>query len=87
MSWALAQAGAGQGQVVALVGEAGVGKSRRPSSLGDCPRMSTSGMLGSLRHAIRASRWPRPRNAAQPLESKKVLLRRSDTLPRAIAAS
>ena len=56
-------------------------------TLGGCPRMSTSGMLVSLRHAVRASRWPRPRHAAQPLGSKKLLLRRSGTLPRAIAAS
>ena len=33
-------------------------------ALGVCPRISTSGMLVSLRHAVRASRWPRPRNAA-----------------------
>ncbi len=57
-------------------------------ALGVCPRISTSGMLVSLRHAVRASRWPRPWNAAQSLESKKLLpLRRSDSLPRAIAAS
>ena len=55
--------------------------------LGDCPRISTSGMWVSLRHAVRASRWPHPRNATEPLDSKKLLLRRSDTLPRAIAAS
>jgi methyl-accepting chemotaxis protein len=56
-------------------------------ALGDCPRISTSGMWVSLRHAIRASRWPHPRNATAPLDSKKLRLRRSDTLPRAIAAS
>ena len=55
--------------------------------LGACPRMSTSDMLVSLRHAIRASRWPRPRPAAEPLASKKLLLRRADPLPRAITTA
>ena len=38
----------------------------RNGHLGVCLRISTSGMLLSLQHAVRASRWPRPRQAYSP---------------------
>jgi hypothetical protein len=38
--------------------------------LGVCLRISTSGMLLSLQHAIRASRWPHPRPAHSPWKAR-----------------
>ena len=62
------------------------GSLRQPRSLSENEHKWHVGLASACRSCLQMARLTH-RNATEPLDSKKLLLRRSDTLPRAIAAS